>query len=98
MKLSPAKLRLLQYVADHPDGMLSFPVKPQAVRGRVLRITPHNLALIVAHEGIRYGSYIEQCDKEGYVLLRLKRAIFEAVRDLTVQNSTASLSNQESKG
>lgn len=59
---------------------------PGAQRGRVLTTTPHHIGVMVAHEAIRYGTYIEEAGS-GYVLDRLKATIFAAVRDAVAANS-----------
>lgn len=54
--------------------------------GRVLNKTPHEIALIVTHQGISYGKIVEEAHY-GYVLKCIKRAIFCAVRDTIAEHS-----------
>jgi hypothetical protein len=54
--------------------------------GRILLCRPHEIGMAVAHESINYGLFLEQaCD--GYVLKKLKQAIFQAVRDTVIERS-----------
>lgn len=52
---------------------------------RVLLKTPHEIAVIVAHDRISYGEFIEALGPD--VLKLLKRAVFEAVRETVAEHS-----------
>lgn len=60
---------------------------PQAQRRRVLLTTPHHIAVLAAHHGIDYGTVIETAHY-GHVLTCIKKAVFQAVRDIVTENST----------
>ena len=47
--------------------------------------TPHEIAVIVAHQAIDYGTIIKQVH-DGQVLPELKRAVFKAVKQ-TIEHS-----------
>lgn len=67
---------------------LHVAAKPEVNRvGRVLTKTPHEIAMLVAHREISYGLAIEQADREGYVLKRLKQVIFHVVKDTIAEHS-----------
>lgn len=54
--------------------------------GRILLRSPHEIGLVVAHERISYGTFIEKM-QDGHILPMLKKAIFEAVRDVITEST-----------
>lgn len=59
---------------------------PGGERGRVLAVTPHQIAVHVTHHAINYGTALEEM-QGGYILRLLKQTIFRATRDAICEHS-----------
>lgn len=62
--------------------------EPANLFGRILLRSPHEIGVVVAHEAITYGKFLDEF-QDGYIAERLRHVIFTAVRDTITESTIA---------